>query len=167
MGVARRDCGLITRSDALIRGRRPGTRSSVELAAENERPYQRTVLILRRVLAVLLFVAASFTLGVPATASIMHETDHMGSPVSAGQYHHHASDGTVELEQDAADEKNDESGKPGTGHSHAPAAAADPAMFASVALALPLIASRVPQYRFVHQLHTRSWSPHRRPPRTV
>ncbi|MES2137365.1 MAG: hypothetical protein V4502_09960 [Pseudomonadota bacterium] len=106
-------------------------------------------------------------LGVPATASILHDADHIGSPVSAGQYHYHGSDGTVDLQHDAADENGDKSGKPGTGHSHPPASVADPAMFASIALALPATTTRGPQDRIVHQLHTLNWSPHRRPPRTV
>jgi hypothetical protein len=126
------------------------------------------VLILRRILAVVLLMAASLTLGVPATASIAHEADHVASPVSAGEYHHHDSDGTVDLQQDsAADEDGDASGNPVRGHSHPPASAADPAMLASIALALPSIRTRVPQDQTVRQLHTLSWSPHRRPPRAA
>lgn len=127
----------------------------------------RSVLILRRVLASLLLLIATVALSAPAAASIVHGVDHIPAPVSAGEHHHHADSGDVDVHEEGVPDPSDQSGSNGIAHSHPPFLGAEPAMLGSALMPLPLLAAQVQKEWTVRELKTLSWSPHKRPPRTA
>jgi hypothetical protein len=127
-----------------------------------------TVPILRKFLAALALLTASLVLVAPATAARAHQVGHIPSPVDAGQYHHHATDGSADVHDDGATGQTDDQPDGNTsGHSHPPVLAVDPAMLEPVALTHPMIGMHLAGEWTVRELVTLSWGPQRRPPRDV
>lgn len=131
------------------------------------RHYPHAVLILRSFLAGLMFLIATLALSVPAAASVAHAVNHIPASVSAGQHHHHADNGNVDVHEESAPDGSGQSGGKGTAHSHPPGYGAEPAMLGSTVAPLPPAARQLRQEWTVRELKTLSWSPHRRPPRTA
>ncbi|MFP5329173.1 MAG: hypothetical protein ACLGHC_03415 [Alphaproteobacteria bacterium] len=130
-------------------------------------PITPAVLILRRFLAVLALLVTSLVLVAPSGASVAHQVDHIPNPVNAGQYHHHASDGSVDVEErEKSDQRDDRSGNV-MGHAHPPLCVADPALLGSNALAHPLLGRELQDEWAIRELPTLAWNPHRRPPKTA
>lgn len=130
-------------------------------------PITPAVLILRRFLAVLALLVTSLVLVAPSGASVAHQVDHIPNPVNAGQYHHHASDGSVDLHEEATSERSDDHSGSVTGHAHPPVGVADPALLGSTALAHPLLGRELQDVWAVRELPTLPWNPQKRPPRTA
>lgn len=130
-------------------------------------PNTRVVPILRKFLPALMLLIASIALSVPAAASMTHAVGHIPTPVSAGEHHHHADNGNVDVHDESAPDGSGQSGGKGAAHSHAPGLGAEPAMLGSTVAPLSLLAAQVRQEWTVRELKTLSWSPHRRPPRTA
>jgi len=123
----------------------------------------------RGFLVVLLLLIATIALGAPAAASIAHGVDHVAAPVSAGEHHHHAAKGSVDVHPESVPdgEGSDRSDTGALAHSHPPVPGAEPAMLGSLERPLPRRAAMVPQEWAVRALKTLSWSPQRRPPRAA
>lgn len=130
-------------------------------------PITPAVLILRRFLAALAVLIASLGLVVPSAASVAHQVDHIPKPVNTAQYHHHASDGSVDVHEDGTNERSDGHSGSVTGHAHPPVGVADPVMLGSISLAHPSLGGELQDEWAVRELPTLAWNPQKRPPRTA
>lgn len=110
---------------------------------------------------------ATVALSAPAAALMAHAVDHIPAPVTAGEHHHHADNGDVDVHEDDVPERSDQPGNSGTAHSHPPVFGAEPIMLGSTVTPLPLLAVQMQREWPVRELNTLSWTPKRRPPRTA
>ena len=128
---------------------------------------QPRVLILRKLLPILAILLGSLTLGVPATASGMHQLAHAQTAVAAGEHHHHSASGEVDLHGHEQDDQTGDRSDLGVGHSHSSASSGDLAMTPPIAALRTSLSQGMLEARPATELTTVDPPPQERPPRTA
>lgn len=126
------------------------------------------VSILRKLLPLIALLGVSLAFSAPSAAARLHGLEHSANPVSAGQHHHHAADGSIET---APDQPQPDSGKDrgakGVGHAHGTCATGE---CVETAAAIPPAAATA-EMRLVamvnRDLPALDPPPRERPPRTA